>query len=324
MNIKKNLFMSLILVLVLSFFLAACGQSGSNKELAIATGGLTGTYFPLGTAIGQAMSKDSDFNISVETTGGSVANIRMIDQGEVELLLAGSNTGYAGYTGDEPFEEPVKILRSIAGLYPETFQFIVRKDSGMETIDDLKGKRVAVGAPGSGTERTGKILLEFHGMTYDDITPEFLNFGDAVTAMKDGTVDAAIVASGVPTAAVIDAAASMDINLLTIDRDKLDQFLEGQLFLIENTIPAGTYEGVDQDVLTIAAPAMLLTKESMDEDDIYELTKEMFKNLDIIHDAHVQGKTITLNSALNGLSIPLHPGAAKYYEEQGLDVSKLQ
>lgn len=331
MVIKKNIILIFILLLVLSTLVVACGSgsgsSSKNKktvELVIATGGLTGTYFPIGTAIGQAMGENTNFKVTAQTTSGSVANLRMLNQDEVELVLAGSNTGYAGYTGEAPFDKPIKNIRSIAGLYPETFQFIVRKDSGMKTIEDVKGKKVAVGAPGSGTERTAKILFDFHGITYDDIKPEFLNFGDAVTAMKDGLIDVAIVGSGVPTAAVIDAAASMDITLLAVDKEKLKKFLADQPFLTDNTIPSGSYEGVDKDILTVAAPATLLTKESMSKDDIYELTKAMFENLDVIHAAHIQGKTITLENALRGLSIPLHPGAAKYYEEQGIDVSHLK
>ncbi|WLR51699.1 TAXI family TRAP transporter solute-binding subunit [Bacillus tianshenii] len=335
MKIKRNFLF--VLLLALSMVMAACGgqqaspapdneegaeeQQQGTQNLTIATGGTTGTYFPVGTAIGQAMSKSDQFKVTAQSTGGSIANLRMIKQGEVELILSAANTGFAGYKGEDPFKEPIENIRAIAGLYPETFQFIVKKDSGMKTIDDLKGKRVAVGSPGSGTERTGKLMLEAHGITYDDIKPEFLGFGEAVTALKDGGIDAAIIGSGVPTAAVVDASSSMEIDLLNVDKEKFESFIEDEPFVITNTIPAGTYEGVDYEVTTAASPAMLLTSTEMDEEAIYNLTKTMFENINVIQEAHVQGKNISLDTALKGISIPLHPGAEKYYKEEGKDVS---
>ncbi|WP_216830325.1 TAXI family TRAP transporter solute-binding subunit [Alkalihalobacterium elongatum] len=295
--------------------------SGEVTKMSIATGGTTGVYFPIGAAIAQAINTHDQFQVNTQSTGGSIANMRMIDNGEVELFLSASNTAYAGLTGDDPFDAPIDHIRSITSLYPETFQFVVRKNSGMETIYDLKGKRIAVGAPGSGTERTGRLMLEAHGISYDEITPEFLGFGDAVTALQDQGIDAAIIGSGVPTAAVVDAASSMDINLLTVDEERFAEFIKSEPFIIMDTIPAGTYNGVEVDVVTAASPALLLTSSNRNEDEVYEITKTLFDNLQTVQDAHVQGKNISFDSALEGLSIPLHPGAAKYYEEQGIDVS---
>ena len=324
MKFVKTLCLVGVFALTALLFVACSSDSSSENgvtNLSIATGGTTGVYFPIGSAIAQAINTHDDYRINTQSTGGSIANMRMVDNDEVELFLSASNTAYAGLTGDEPFDKPIDHIRAIAALYPETFQFVVRKDSGMETLYDLKGKRIAVGAPGSGTERTGRLMLEAHGITYDDITPEFLGFGEAVTALQDQGIDAAIIGSGIPTAAVVDAAASMDIHLLTVDEDVFAEFIKDEPFVIMNTIPAGTYNGVDVDVVTAASPALLLTTEKMSEDDIYEMTKTMFENLSIVQDAHVQGKNITLETALEGMSIPLHPGAAKYYEELGIDVS---
>lgn len=332
--LKKSFF--LVLMVVLTVALGACSKeleaettkkaSGEKKEsgvnsLSIATGGTTGVYYPVGSAIAQAINTDKNYKVSVQSTGGSIANIRMADSGEVQLFLSASNTSFSAFKGEDPFEKEMDKIKSIASLYPETFQFVVRADSGMETVSDLKGKKVAVGAPGSGTERTGRLMLQAHGISFDDIKVEFLNFGEAVTALQDKSVDAAIIGSGIPTAAVVDAASSMDINLLTVDEAKFNAFIEDQPFLISTTIKAGTYEGVDKDVVTAASPAILMTTEDQSEEEIYNITKLLFDNLSIVQDAHVQGKNITLESALDGVSVPLHPGAIKYYEEQGMDVS---
>lgn len=340
MNRLKN-FILIVFTVLTVFTLVACGaESGSSVEnnnqngstndsssktevtkLSIATGGITGVYFPIGAAIAQAINENESFSVNTQSTGGSIANMRMADSGEVELFLSASNTAYAGFTGEDPFEAPIEHLRSIMSLYPETFQFIVRKDSGLETLDDLKGKRIAVGAPGSGTERTGKLMLEAHGITYDDITVEFLGFGEAVTALQDNAIDVAVVGSGIPTAAVVEASSSMEINLLQVDKERFEKFTENEPFVITNTIPGGTYPGVDKDVVTVSSPALLLTSLNRSEEEIYVITKTIFENLNIVQAAHVQGGNVTLETILDGISVPLHPGAVKYFEEQGMDVS---
>jgi len=319
------------LALIISVSLVACSNSEKTSgdtdaemqevnKLSMATGGSTGTYFPVGTGIANAISKSEKFDVTVQTSGGSVANMKMLDGEEIQLGLGASNTTFAGYNGDDPFEKGIEKLRAISALYPETFQFVVREDSGMKVIEDLKGKRVAVGAPGSGTERTGKIILAAHGLTYDDIQPEFMKFGEAVTALKDKAIDAAIIGSGLPTAAVVDASSSMNITLLEVNKEKFGKVVESEPYFTMVTIPAGTYEGVDYDVVTGASPALLITTTDLDEDIVYEITKALFENVKTVHDAHVQGKNVTLENALKGISIPLHPGTVKYYEEQGLDV----
>lgn len=163
-------------------------------------------------------------------------------------------------------------------------------------------------------------MLEAHGLTYDDIKPEFMGFGEAVTAMQDKTIDAAIIGAGIPTAAVVDAAATIEITLLQVEQEKFQHVLEQEPSLTMVTIPAGTYQGIDEDVLTVASPALLLTNTDQSEEVIYEVTKAIFDNASIVHATHVQGKNLSLENALTGVSIPLHPGAEKYYKEQGLEV----
>ncbi len=317
MKFKKIEIMILALVLILTL---SCSNAFAGVErFSLATGGLAGTYYPIGGAIANIITKFvPGVELTAESTGASVANLKMARQGEVDFLMGASNTTFAAFSGEDPFDEAVKNIRGITALYPETFQFIVRKDSGIKSFSDLKGKRVVVGAPGSGTERTTNLVLNMYGITYDDITPEFLSFAEGVTALKDRTVDCAIVGSGLPTAAVIDAAASMDISLIPVDKEIYEKFSKDYPFLGSNIIPAGLYNGVNEDVFTVASPALLSVREDISEDVVYEVVKAIFEHLDALAETHAQGKNIKLETALNGMSIPLHPGAEKYYKEVGL------
>ncbi|GAB4112615.1 MAG: TAXI family TRAP transporter solute-binding subunit [Candidatus Caldatribacteriota bacterium] len=310
----------IILVLVLTLILSYLNVFAADVErFSLATGGVAGTYYPIGGAIANIISKFvPGVELTAESTGASVANLKMAGQGEVDFLMGASNTTFAAFTGEDPFDKAIKNIRGVTALYPETFQFIVRKDSGIKTFNDLKGKRIVVGAPGSGTERTANIVLNMYGITYDDITPEFLSFGEGVTALKDKTIDCAIVGAGVPTAAVIDAAASIDIALISIDKEIYEKYSKDYPFLGSNIIPAGLYNGVNEDVFTVASPALLSVREDISEDVVYEVVKEIFEHLDILIETHAQGKNIKLETALNGMSIPLHLGAERYYKEKGL------
>jgi len=295
-------------------------NAAAKRTFSIGTGTSTGTYFPVGVGIAKAIGSGTNFELNAESTGGSIQNLQLLNNGELDLAMSASNTAFAAYNGEEPFEQPMTNLRAIAALYPEVFQFVVRKDSGIEKLEDLAGKKVAMGSPGSGTERTGRLILEAHGLTYNDFKPEFISFSDAVTGMKDKTVDAAVVGAGIPTAALVDAAASMDIKLLPLDSEKFEAFVASDPYFITVTIPGGTYEGVDEDVVSGASPALLIVKEDMDEEIVYEMTKALFENLDKVKEAHAVANNISLESAIEGVSIPFHPGAAKYYQEQNLQV----
>lgn len=310
-------------VVVLAMIMALVGfacTAGAVERLSLATGGTAGTYYPVGAGVASIVSKHVDgVEITAESTGASVANLKMLRAGNVDLMFGASNTSWGGYEGHPPFEgAAVKNIRGITCLYPECFQFIVLKNSGIESIYDLKGKKVAVGAPGSGTERTAKMVLEAHGLTYDDIDEQFLNFGEAVTALKDRIIECGVVGSGYPTSAVVDAATTLDINLLEPDEEVMVPFIKDRPYLTLTTIPGGTYNGIDEDVNVVASPAIFSAREDLSEDVVYRITKALFENLDELAAVHAQGKNVKLETALSAMSIPLHPGAEKYYKEVGL------
>lgn len=295
-------------------------EKEENLRISLATGGTAGTYYPIGSGITAIITKYTDgIEATAESTGASVANSKMLRDGEIEMILVSASTALSAYKGEETFEgKPASNMRGIASLYPEVFQFVVLKNSGLEKVTDLKGKRVAVGSPGSGTERIAKILLDAHGITYDDIDAQFLGFGEAVTALKDKLIDCAIVGSGLPTSAVVDASASLDINLLEVDKQVMEGLSKEYVFFRTETIPEGTYNKVNKDILTVGTPALLVTSEDMGEEVVYNITKSIFEHLEEIERVHVQGKNITLENATEAMSVPLHPGAERYYKEVGI------
>ncbi len=312
---KKVLGIMLVLTLI-----AFAGVAGAVERLSLATGGTAGTYYPIGSGIASIISKHAEgIEITAESTGASVANLKMLRAHKIDMMLGASNTSWGGFNGHAPFEDKaVKNIRGITCLYPEVFQFITLKKSGIKSLYDLKGKKVALGAAGSGTERTSKMVFEAHGMSYDDIDEQYLKFGEAVTALKDRLIDCAIVGSGAPTSAVVDATATLDITFVTLDQKKMDEFCSDRPYLAMMVLPSGTYKGQDQDVPVVASPAILSANDEMSEDIVYQITKALWENIDELASVHAQGKNVKLETALSAMSVPLHPGAEKYYKEVGL------
>ena len=305
-----------LLVLSMALF-AGCGGSSSNKFINIATGGTAGTYYPIGGAMAEILNKAiPGMNASAQSTGATVANINMLKDGSVDLAIVQNDITYYAVNGTEMFKDKkVENLRGIAALYPETCQIITLESTGIKSIADLKGKRVAVGAAGSGAEANARQILEAYGITYDDIDEQFLSFGEAASALKDGNVDAAFVTAGFPTAAVQDITSQNKVRLLPIEADMADAFIAKYPFYTKTVIPAGTYAGFDEEVPGISVMAMLVATDKVDEKLGYDITKALFDNLEKLQAAHSAAKHITKENAKNGMSIELNAGAERYYKE---------
>ncbi|MDR0648887.1 MAG: TAXI family TRAP transporter solute-binding subunit [Synergistaceae bacterium] len=321
--VRKNSIKAFVIALfVIAFTVAASGSAfaAAKTFLSIATGGTSGTYYPIGGAIAQAVSKGTDIQATPETSNASVANVNLVATKEIEVAFVQNDITFWAYTGDVMFQSPLPNLRAIAALYPEHVQVITAKDSKIATIDDLKGKRVGVGAPGSGVEGDVRAVLKVAGLKYSDMRTDFLDFGATTSRFKDNQIDAGFVVAGFPTASVMDLSTTKDISLIDFTPEFMDKLTKEFPYFIKSTIPANTYRGVDKDVTTPAVMAILITHDEIPEDVIYEFTKAMFANIADIHAAHAKGKEITLKTALDGLTVPLHPGAAKFYKEQGMKV----
>lgn len=321
-----NRSMVLLLALIMTVaFVAGCGPSGSKDDqskvetryINIATGGTAGTYYPLGGAMAEIL-KDNlpGVNATAETTNASVANVNLLKGGSVQLAFIQNDITYYADQGAEMFKDgKVEGLKALATLYPETVQIITLDNSGIKSVADLKGKRVAVGAAGSGVEANARQILAAAGITYNDIKVQYLSFAEAANSLKDGNIDAGFITAGFPTAAVQDIAAQHNVVLIPVSNEIADQLIKQYPFYTKVTIPAGTYQKQDADVQSLAVKAMLVATDAMDEQTAYDITKAIYSNLDKLKAAHSVGALITLESAKDGISIPLHPGAEKFFNE---------
>ncbi len=311
-------------VLALSF-LAGCGSGGhkaavpvKQQFINIATGETSGTYYPLGAALAGILNKNvPGLNVSVQSTTGAVANIGLLASGKADIAFVQSDIAYFAANGMEMFQgKPVANLKGLATLYAETIQLVTLDAGGIKSVSALKGKRVAVGPVGSGTEANARQILEIHGLTYKDIAVQNLAFAEAIVALRDGRVDAAFVTAGYPTAAISDVAAQKKIALIPLERAKIDALISKYPFYTANAIPARTYPGVETDVETVAVRAMLAITDKMDAELGYKISKAIYANTDRLQAAHAQGKNVTKETAQIGMTLPLNEGAEKFYKEK--------
>ncbi len=309
---------SIALVAITSAALVAgCGGDTSKKFLNIGTGGTAGTYYPLGGAMAEILNKDiPGMNASAQSTGASVANINMLKDGSIDLAIVQNDIVYYAVNGTEMFKDKkVEGLKGIASLYPETCQFVTLESTGIKNIKDLKGKKVAVGAVGSGAEANARQILEAYGLTYDDIEVQYLSFAEGASALKDGNVDAAFLTAGYPTAAVQDISSQNKIRLLPVEAAQADALVAKYPFYTKTTIPKGTYAGFEEDVPTVSVMAMLVASPNVEDDMGYSIAKAIFSNLDRLEAAHSVGKLIKKENAKNGMSLPMNAGAEKFFNE---------
>lgn len=285
----------------------------------ILTGGTSGVYYPLGVAISKIVSdKVPGARPSVQATKASVENLILIQQGKGEIGFTLADSLADGWAGKEDagFKTPLKKVRALAAIYPNYIQIVASKDSGIKSIADLKGKRLSVGAPKSGTELNARAILNAAGLKYEDLGKvEYLPFAESVELMKNRQLDATLQSAGLGVASIKDLATSVEINVVEIPASVVEKV--GTPYL-KASIPAGTYTGQDKDVPTAAVPNFLVVREDMKEGDVYAITKAIFESLPELQAAHVAAKSISLKDAMKGSPVPFHPGAEKYFKEQGV------
>ena len=315
----KKMIMAGALCVAGAALIAGCGDSGSStgggkQFLNIATGGTAGTYYPLGGALAELLNQNiKGMNASAQSTGASVANVNMLKDGSVDIAFIQNDIAYYAANGKEMFKDnKVENIRGIAALYPETVQFVTTADKGIKSIADLKGKKVAVGASGSGAEANARQILGAYGLTYDDIDVQYLSFGEAADALKDGNVDVGVVVAGFPTAAIQDLAANKSAALVNIDAEHADKLMKQYPYFTKITVPKGTYPGQEEDVNTVAVKCVIVTTDKLSDDLGEQIVKAIYEHLDRMKAAHAVGKYITKDTALEGMSIKMNAGAEKY------------
>lgn len=243
----------------MALLLGASPSVQAKDFLSIATGGTSGTYYPIGGAIAKAVSESGALQVTAETGNASVANINLVAAGEIEIAFAQNDIAYWAYNGQQMFKKPLPGLRAVAALYPEHVQMIMLKDSGIKAIGDLKGKRVSVGAPGSGVEADVQAIFQVAKLGYGDMKVDYLDFGATTSRFKDNQIDAGFVVAGYPTASIMDLATSKPITLLNFDPAFLSDLSKQHPYFVPSVIPAGTYQDIDQEIHTPAVMAILVT-----------------------------------------------------------------
>lgn len=314
---KKYLALALAVLLLSSVAFVGCAPQKVN--LIMATGGTTGTYYPFGGAMAQIFnSKIQNMNVTAQSTGASVENLKLLGKKEVELAIVQNDMIDYAYTGKEAFKDnKVENVRVIATLYPEVIQIVASVDSGINSLQDVKGKKFSVGAPGSGVEANARQILDTMGITYNDFGANYLSFSESADSFKDKHIDGFLFVSGIPNASIQDIGASTKLKFISLSDDVINTLTSKYPFLTAYTIPAGTYTGQDADVKTVAVNATLAVGADVPEKVVYDLTKALFENQAELATAHAKGKMLSLDTAVAGVSVPFHPGAEKYYKEKG-------
>ncbi|MFL0583149.1 TAXI family TRAP transporter solute-binding subunit [Solibacillus silvestris] len=331
---------NMLFLLVLSAFilvLAACGaddnaetstgtgtdttDSGSEKAdfgnvkfLSILTGGTQGTYYPLGGTFADLITTDTGVKTTAEVSQASAANMTALAAGDGEVAFVQTDIAYYATQGTLMFEgQKIDSVVALGALYPETVQLVTLADSGIKTFADLKGKKVSVGAPGSGTYANAEQLLEIHGLSIeDDIQAQNLDFGESTDGIQSGQIDAAFITAGYPTGAVEALNATNGVHIIPVEADKAAELIEKYPYYAVDNIPAGTY-GLEAEVPAVSVGAMLAVNKDLPEDLVYAMTKAIYDNTDKI--GHAKGEFIKAETGLDGIGIDVHPGAQRYFDE---------
>ena len=309
--------LSILLALAMLLSLTACG----GAAMTMGTGGTAGTYYGYGGVLGNQIKSSAGITVNVVSTDGSKANILGIDAGNYQLGTVQSDVMAYAWAGTRSFEKDGKIdsFRVVGGLYAEAVQ-LVTMDPAIKSVADLKGKKVSIGASGSGVYFNAIDVLGAAGLSETDIQPQYQSFGDSADALKDGKIDAAFIVAGAPTPAIQELTTSKTAYLVPIDGDIATKLMKDSPFYTTYKIPAGTYTGQTEDVTTVTVKATMIVSADASEDDVYKLTAAIFDNADAITTSHAKGAELSIENATSGMEAPFHKGAAKYFAEKGVTV----
>lgn len=324
----KKTFTVLLIIVAVAAFLTGCSKKsgsdgavvskGGTQYLNMATGGTGGTYYALGADLANMISKAvENTEVTASVGNGSASNIRELNSGDADLAFSQNDVATYAYTGTETFKgEKITSFGVIGNLYPEVVQAAFCDNTGISSIKDFKGRRISVGAAGSGVYQSVVDFLDASGMSLDDIQAQYLSFTESADAIKNGQIDAAFVTAAIPNPAIQDLAATRNIEMLNLSDEAVKKLCASKPY-VEYTIKAGTYKGQDSDAKTVAVTALLLASDKLDEATVYNITKAIYESTDML--SHDKKSDISIKTALDGFDKSmLHPGAAKYYREKGL------
>jgi len=296
-------------------------QAAERRFLSIASGWVTGAYYPFAGAVSRVAwkhLKDKNIKVTAESSGASVANAKLISKDDTDFALLQNDIAYYAHNGKLMFDKPITNLLGCMTLYPETIQIVARKHAKIYSVADLKGKRVSIGPLGSGTAENAKQILEAWGLGVNDLKSQQLKASQAADYMKDGRLDAYFNTTAVGAAHIIDTCLLVPSVIVPIRGSNAEKLMSKYTFYAKDAVPGGVYKGIDSPVDTIAVMAMLAVRSSLEEDVVYAILQAIYDDLPQIKKAHAKFKSIGKMNAMQGMSIPLHPGAEKYFKEAGV------
>jgi len=311
-----------ILKVLAAASLVAAGPALAQEQISIATGGTGGVYYPMGGGLAEIINKHVEgYSAAAEVTGASVENMGLIASGDADFAIALADTVYQGYSGTGRFEgNQLADTRAVGSLYANMVQIVTLADSGITSIDDLKGKRVSVGAPGSGTEVNAQTILSANGISFDDFDAQRLNFNETADALKNGDIDAGFWSVGAPTSSILNLATTNDIHMIALTADQVAKAHEASPVMAGLALSGGIYNGVADAVSTVGIPNVLVVSAQTPDDLVYAVTKAMFENIAELQAVHPAANETTVEFTMAATPIPLHPGAIRYYEEIGATI----
>lgn len=301
-------------------FVAVTSVASAATFVNVLTGGTSGVYYPLGVTLSQIYGESiADSKVQVQATKASAENLNLLQAGRGEIGFSLADSVSDAWKGDAEagFTKPLKQLRAVASVYPNYIQIVALADANIKSLADLKGKRISVGAPRSGTEINARAVLKAAGLSYADFAKvEYLPFGESVELMKNRQIDVTLQSAGLGVAALRDLSSAVKVNFVPVPADVVAKI--GDPAYQSAPVPANTYTGQSAAVPTIAINNLLVTSEKVPAEVVYQMTKGIFENLERLGNSHAAARQIKLEKATEGLPIPLHPGAEKYYREKGL------
>lgn len=321
MKMKRKV-AGLLMVGALVLGMAGC-QSGGSSEMKIGTGDMGGTYYAYGSALAGIFGDAQEGTAwTVKSTAGSASNLRLLSQGFLQMAIVQSDTLSDAVNGEGAFDKALEGYHAVAGLYTEDCQLIVRADADIDKIADLAGKRVSIGEDESGVRQNAEDIFAVNGLTEDMIEAKTLSFSDSAKAMANGELDAFFCTAGVPTTVVATLAEETDIKLLSMDDDAVERLMNMYDGYTSVVIPAGTYEGQDEEVKTVGVKAVLIASDSLENDTVEMLTKTLFENGSKLQYATQVNTSLDLTFATSDIPVDFHAGAAAYYKAAGIEVNE--
>jgi len=316
---KKHVYLSFV-VYVMVLFVFSLANASEKTRVSIATGGTGGVYYPYGGAIAEIINKHiPNTTATAEVTGASVENVRLVGQGKATLAFTMNDTLYDAYMGQGKFKDnKIDSLRTILQVYPNVYHVVTLKKNPIKKLSDLKGKRVSVGSPGSGTEYKSSLVFPALGINYSDMKIYRLSFAENTTQLKDGAIDAGVWSVAPPTSSIMDLATTHDIYIIPFSKKEIETIEKTFPFYSSWIIPKNTYKGQTNDVQTIAVWNSIVCHKDTPEELVYKITKTIFENKKVLLDTHKIAEFTTPETSVAKSPIPIHPGALKYYKEIGV------